>query len=234
MDNMGLKERCIDIVFCIDGTGSMSDCIESVKRSAKEFYQLLLEEMTARGSKLDQVRVKVIVFRDYETDGANSMCISDFFTLDQDLADYEAFLASVRAEGGGDGPENGLEALFYAMQSNFEKGDDDRQIIVLFSDADALPLKTRAACPGYPEDMVDEDGLKKIWRGLDQTRSTSLNQFTKRLVIFAPVGTKYEEISNDYNLSWYKAVNPDNGLKDITFDDIISLIGKSATAKARK
>ena len=234
MDNMVRKNRCIDIVFCIDGTGSMSDCIDNVKKHARNFYSMLVEKMTRLGSDIDETRVKVIVFRDYGCDGENSMQISDFFLLDQDTPDYEKFLSGVRAQGGGDGPENGLEALFYAMQSKFECGDDDRQVIVLFTDADALPLGARSDSAVYPKGMVDEAGLEKMWIGKDQERVGFLNQLTKRLVIFAPAGTRYEELAKKWNLTWYKAVAGDDGLSEISFDDIIDLIGKSASAKARR
>ena len=234
MDNMVRKNRCIDIVFCIDGTGSMSDCIDNVKKHARNFYSMLVEKMTRLGSDIDETRVKVIVFRDYGCDGENSMQISDFFLLDHDTPDYEKFLSGVRAQGGGDGPENGLEALFYAMQSKFECGDDDRQVIVLFTDADALPLGARSDSAVYPKDMVDEAGLEKMWIGKDQERVGFLNQLTKRLVIFAPAGTRYEELAKKWNLTWYKAVAGDDGLSEISFDDIIDLIGKSASAKARR
>ena len=234
MENLERKKRCIDIVFCIDGTGSMSDCIENVKKHARNFYSMLVEKMTRLGSDIDETRVQVIVFRDYGYDGTNAMQISPFFLLDQDAADYEEFLANVRAQGGGDGPENGLEALYYAMQSAFESGDDDRQVIVLFTDADALELGARADKENYPKDMVDEAGLDKMWIGKDQTHVGYLNQLTKRLVIFAPAGTKYEALAKRWNLTWYKAVADDNGLSEISFEDIIDLIGKSATAKARR
>ena len=234
MENLERKNRCIDIVFCIDGTGSMSDCIENVKSHARNFYSMLVEKMTRLGSDIDETRVKVIVFRDYGYDGENSMQISPFYTLDQDAADYENFLSNVRAQGGGDGPENGLEALYYAMQSKLESGDDDRQVIVLFTDADALELGARADRDVYPKDMVDATGLAKMWIGKDQERAGYLNQLTKRLVIFAPAGTKYEELAKNWNLTWYKAVAGDNGLSEISFEDIIDLIGKSASAKVRK
>ena len=234
MENLERKNRCIDIVFCIDGTGSMSDCIDTVKKHARNFYSMLVEKMTRLGSDIDETRVKAIVFRDYGFDGENSMQISDFFLLDQDAVDYDKFLSNIRAQGGGDGPENGFEALFYAMQSKFECGDDDRQIIVLFTDADALDLGARGDSELYPKDMVDAAGLEKMWIGKDQERVGYLNQLTKRLVIFAPAGTKYEELAKKWNLTWYKAVADDNGLSEVSFDDIIDLISKSATAKARR
>ena len=164
------------------------------------------------------------------------MQISDFFYLGgsngvDDTADYEKFLNNVSASGGGDGPENGLEALFYAMQSEFDNSSkNNRQVIVMFTDADALDLGARKKSSVYPADMVDMPGLTKMWIGKDQERVGYLNQRTKRLVIFAPKGTKYEELAKSWNLTWFKAVESDGGLKDITFEDIIKLISKSATA----
>lgn len=235
MENIVEKKRCIDIVFCIDGTGSMSDCIENVKKHAQNFYNMLLEKLVSLGSEIDVTRVKLVVFRDYECDGSDSMQISNFFTLPDDLEDYQRFLSGVRACGGGDAPENGLEALYYAMQSKFECGDNDRQIIVLFTDTDALPVGARKASSYYPKDMVEnEAGLYRMWMGKDQERVPYLNQLTKRLVIFAPTGTAYEKLASTWNLSWYKPVNSDDGLAEIPFEDIIDLICKSASAKARR
>lgn len=230
------KSRCVDIVFCIDGTGSMTECINAVKDHAENFHSMLMEKMVRMGSDVAETRIKVVVFRDYGYDRDNSMQISDFFALDDDddVDEYKEFLANVRAQGGGDGPENGLEALFYAMQSKFETGDNDRQVIVLFTDADALDLGNRKDSGYYPTDMVDETTLAKMWAGVDQERATYLNQLTKRLVIFAPSGSKYENITKSWDMAWFKPVEGENGLKDVKFDEIIELLAKSASAKARK
>ena len=37
-DNFFGTKRNIDVVFCIDGTGSMAPCIESVKSNARRFH----------------------------------------------------------------------------------------------------------------------------------------------------------------------------------------------------
>ena len=37
-NNIFGAKRNVDIVFCIDGTGSMSPCIDNVKNNAKRFY----------------------------------------------------------------------------------------------------------------------------------------------------------------------------------------------------
>lgn len=236
---MGLNSnasRNIDIVFCIDGTGSMTPCLDKVKSNAKKFYQDFVQKMTESGSVVDSLNLKVITFRDYECDGVNAMVESRWFDITAgDDADYETHLNGIIADGGGDDPENGLEAIFTAMASKWNaKGDKDRQVIVLFTDADAVPLKARETSIDYPKNMVDKDGLVKAWYGtrpdfLGQSEF-SLKERSKRLVMFAPAGTVYESMQAEFNRSVFKPVQMDAGLADIDFDEILKIVVASASA----
>lgn len=228
-DNIFGTKRNIDVVFCIDGTGSMAPCIESVKNNALRFHTEFAKAMTDLGNDIDSLRVKVIVFRDYKDDGKQSMVESPFFELPADGDDYSKFMSGVVASGGGDAPENGLEALYYAMKSDFTTGAKDRQVIVLFSDADALDLKARASSPDYPSDMVDEDGLVETWACLRQDKAFKLRERNKRMVIFAPEGTKYEQLKCKLNRSIFEPVNMASGVGDIDYEEIIKIIAASAS-----
>lgn len=228
-DNIFGTRRNIDVVFCIDGTGSMAPCIESVKSNARKFHLEFVSAMTDLGSEIDSMRVKVIVFRDYHDDGEQAMVQSPFFELPTDTADFEKFLVDINANGGGDGPENGLEAIYYAMKSDFTTGAKDRQVIVLFTDADALELKARAHEAGYPEDMVDEEEFIKMWTCMAQDSSFKLRERNKRLVMFAPDGTKYKDLKSKLNRSVFEPVNMSDGLGDIDFKAIIKIIASSAS-----
>ena len=225
-------KRKIDIVFCIDGTVSMGPFLEEVKANAKVLYQQLSETLLAAQNEIEALRLKVITFRDYETEGADNLAMveSDFFEMPTDVAMFDDHLAGTGLIGGGDIPENGLEALYLAMKSDFvATGPKDRQIIILFTDADALPLQERAGCPGYPTDMLKSiDELAACWMG-DQTMPTSLGAKTKRLVVFAPKGTIYDSyISNYFDQTVFQAVNPADGLAGVEFDTIIKLLAASA------
>lgn len=56
--------------------------------------------------------------------------------------DLKEYLNEIYADGGGDDPESGLEALAMAMKSDFvQKGEKKRHIIILFTDAAAHPLR---------------------------------------------------------------------------------------------
>lgn len=228
-ENIFGTKRNIDVVFCIDGTGSMAPCIESVKNNARRFYLDFAAAMTDLGSEIDSMRVKVIVFRDYHDDGDESMVESSFFELPADNAEFEKYLSDISANGGGDGPENGLEALYYAMHSDFTTGSKDRQVIVLFTDAEALELKQRAGEANYPADMVDEAGLIETWSCLVQEKGFKLREKNKRLVLFAPDGTKYKTLKSKLNRSIFEPVDMAHGLGDIDFKEIIKIIAASAS-----
>ena len=92
-ENIFMTKRNIDVVFCIDGTGSMSPCIEAVKSNARRFRFEFVKAMSKMGSEIDSMRVKIIVFRDYECDGNESMQISPFFELPADETEFDKFYA---------------------------------------------------------------------------------------------------------------------------------------------
>lgn len=225
-----LVDRNIDIVFCIDATGSMAPCIDSIKANARRFHKEFVKKMTDLNSSITSMRIKLIAFRDYGEDGADAMSESRFFEFPDDQADFENCLAGITATGGGDDPENGLEALYCAMRSDFVTGTKDRQVIVLFSDADALPLGARAGSQDYPADMVDDDGFFNTWMCCSgQSAGLKLRERSKRLVLFAPKNSQYEKISTKLNRSIFSPVTMDAGLGDIDFDDIIEIIAATAS-----
>ncbi len=239
MNSMMTKERKIDIIFCIDGTGSMVPCIDRVRANAKKFYMDFVDSMTREfNSTVDELNVKVIVFRDYGADSYDmAMAQSDWFDLtagDTDL--YEKYLDSIVADGGGDLPENGLEALFKAMTADWKSlGPNDRQVIIMFTDADAKEIGTTTITrpDGSVEDMVDEVGLENTWMGnfpafLPQD-AQKLRERGKRLVIYAPSGTKYETLTGKLNRSVFIPTEMNKGMKEIDFSDVIKVLAASAS-----
>ena len=190
--------------------------------------------MAARGSEVTSLRIKTITFRDYKDDGDQAMVETTFRELPTDVTDFENDLASIYATGGGDIPENGLEALHLAFCSKFNtNGMKDRQVIVLFTDADALPLKDpeRVTNPIYPEDMVDEAGLIDEWimASQEHAQKIKLNRKAKRLVVYAPKGSKYEAIASSLPGSNFVPVELSSGLVEFDFSDVIKIIAASAS-----
>ena len=134
--------------------------------------------MAAKDKQMAQLRVKVIVFRDYIADGADAMLQTDFFLLPQQAAEFEDIINSIHAEGGGDIPEDGLEALAYAMKSNWTtyEGAKKRQVIVVWTDAGTHELGYSKRSKYYPSGMpANLAELEDWWDAMDD--------YAKRLII---------------------------------------------------
>ncbi|SDS90168.1 VWA domain-containing protein [Actinopolymorpha singaporensis] len=71
-------EYAVDIVFCIDVTGSMTPILDQVKADAQRFYRDVQENLTAKGKNIDELRVRVVAFRDIVTDGDVALAESPF------------------------------------------------------------------------------------------------------------------------------------------------------------
>ena len=138
----------VDIVMCIDVTGSMDSIISEVKANALSFYQKFVDEMNNKEKSVQQLRIKVIAFRDYGVD-SEPMIESKFFVLDEEKDAFYDFVNGLEAIGGGNIPENSLEALALAMNSDWVRtGSVRRHVIVMYTDAPAIPLGTMAGKPG--------------------------------------------------------------------------------------
>ena len=125
----------VDIVFCIDVTGSMNPIIDAVKANALGFYDDVQTNLTAKGKNVAQLRVRVVAFRDFVADGDAALEESPFFTLPADRGSFSDFVNGLVAQGGGDAPESGLEAVALAINSPWTTtGDRRRQVIVVWTD----------------------------------------------------------------------------------------------------
>lgn len=224
----------VDIVMCIDITGSMQDCIDTVKNRALQFWPDLKEALAAASKNVSDVRVKVIGFRDFEADGDAALEVSRYFNLsDQgssDPEDYKAFVNGLVADGGGDEPENSLEALALAIQSDWvQTGDKRRHVIIMFTDASAHKLEdANRSNPNYPENMpASFDELTDVWMapsGQQNGAKTKLKQPAKRLIVFGPEVYPWPELYESWDQVVYNPSKAGTGLDDVSYEDIINAI----------
>ena len=177
----------VDIVMCIDATGSMKHILDEVKSNALSLYPKFAEAMETAEKEVAELRVKVIAFRDYGCD-TQPMVQSEFFTLPEQADELNAFVNSLEAMGGGDAPENALEAISYALKSDWTTGGVRRRhVIAVFTDAPTLPLGARAGSAQYPVDLPkDLAELSAIWEGTDQTTLGNYQPKAGRLIAFVP------------------------------------------------
>lgn len=178
----------VDVVMCIDVTGSMSGIINTVKRNAINFYDQFNQCCLEEGITLASLNAQVISFRDKNVD-YNWLSTSPTYLLPEQRDQYNAHVNSLYADGGGDTPESGLEAL----QAAFNKTDwgvDDgyhRQVVILWTDAPYL-------IGSYSD--VTLDNVAAQWNTLPSGR---------RLILFAPNGRGYESNGDSWgNLDGWK------------------------------
>ena len=162
----------VDVVMCIDVTGSMSGIINTVKNNAISFYDLFKQSCEEEGIQLSALNAQVVAFRDKNED-ANWLQTSATYSLPEQRTAFDSFVNNLYADGGGDTPESGLEAL----QTAFNKTDwgvDDgyhRQVVILWTDAPYL-------IGSYSS--VNLEALTSQWNKMPSGR---------RLILFAPYGT---------------------------------------------
>lgn len=222
MQSMG--EYYVDIVICIDATGSMAPIIDEVKENAMSFYQRFVDSMEENDKDVAQLRIKVIAFRDYICDSV-PMLESDFFLLPEQSAAFKSFVSGIEACGGGDTPENALEAIAIALKSKWTtSGAKRRHAILVFSDAPALNLGERAGCPNYPTGLPRNTAqLGAWWEGTDQTLGGTYQAKAGRLVAFVPNATPWTELQS-WNRYWPAFSPAGTGLSDVDIQSAIDLL----------
>jgi hypothetical protein len=215
----------VDIVFCIDVTGSMTPIIDQVKTNALRFYDDVQSNLTTKGKNVDQLRVRVIAFRDFAADGAAAVDESPFFTLPDDRADFSEFVNGLVAEGGGDAPESGLEAVALAIDSPWTTvGDRRRQVIVVWTDQPAQPLDPSVLPPDIGSRVPrDFSALTDAWED-EQGR---MGSSSKRLILFAPDGPGWSDISGVWENVVHHPSQAGGGLSEVDYGTIIDSIGNS-------
>lgn len=227
--NQGGLTYSVDIVLCIDATASMGPVIENVKSKALQLPDDLLNAMAVKDKAVTQLRLRVIAFRDILHDSESSSIVaSEFFTLPDDRAGFDRFIGGISAEGGGDEPESGLEALAVALNSAWTAdGDRRRHVIVIMTDASAHPLekgvgKVPSAFASQVPSSFDE--LSDMWTG-GQTTRIGVN--SRRLVLFTPEMAPWSTIIEHWEQLVSFPSQAGEGLSQVEYDEIIDIIANS-------
>src|SRR4029453_10319989 len=176
----------VDIVFSIDVTGSMSPILDRVKDNALRFYDDVQKNLTDKGKNVDELRVRVVAFRDFKADGAAALQESPFFKLPEEQSGFAEFVGGLVPEGGGDAPESGLGGGAPAINPPWRTSGDRRgQVIVVWTDSPAQPL-TGEPAPAPYADKVPKDftALTDLW----ENEQGVMGANSKRLIILPPTG----------------------------------------------
>ncbi len=215
----------VDIVFCIDVTGSMTPILDAVKANALGFYDDVQTNLTAKGKNVTQLRVRIVAYRDFAADGEAALEESPFYALPTERSGFSEFVNGLVPQGGGDAPESGLEAVALAMTSPWTtRGDRRRQVIVVWTDQPAHPLDPSMV----PADLAsrvpaDFSALTDAWEDEQGVMGSS----SKRLILFAPDGPGWSDISAVWENVVHHPSQAGGGLSEVDYGTIIDSIGNS-------
>jgi len=122
--------RRLDVVFFIDGTGSMRKPIDEVKEGVKQ----IAESLRSLKEKDDvDVKFGLVVYRDVYRDKKKTQRdehMYEFYDLD-DLEKFVSQLGKIKATGGGDDEERGYQALQDAINQTTWRESSVRSLIVV-------------------------------------------------------------------------------------------------------
>ena len=208
----------VDVVMCIDVTGSMSRIISTVKSNAIGFYDSFNSCCEEEGIQLTGLNAQVIAFRDKNED-SNWLQTSSTYSLPSQRSAFNSFVNGLYADGGGDTPESGLEALQTAFGKTDWGADDGyhRQVIILWTDAPYL-------IGSYSN--VSLSSLASQWNSMPSGR---------RLILFAPYGTNGSNSGSWGNLDgWTNLIHESDLYSGFSnFDYILKSIIGELTSKAK-
>jgi hypothetical protein len=127
IDDLLRKEmgKSVDVVFCVDTTGSMTPYIDEARR-------MLVAKVKEIVPFYREFRVGMVLFKDYNDEYLTRVIP---FTRDLDL--FQRNLNAIRVRGGGDIPEAVYEAL-YDGADKFPWAAESR-LLILFGDAPPHP-----------------------------------------------------------------------------------------------
>lgn len=213
----------VDMVFCIDATGSMRHVLDFVKQNALNLYKDVTGAMDKKHKVISRMRIRVIAFRDYIADGEQAMMASDFFVLPEQAQQFFDCVNGITAKGGGDIPEDGMEALGYAIRSDWTReGVKKRHIVVVWSDAPTHELGHGKIAPWYPDGMAENFEELSLWWE-DEQLGGAMDESAKRLLIFAPDAPEWNRISAE----WSQVVHVQTvseGLAELEYQQVIDAV----------
>lgn len=226
MSDTSLITYNVDIVMCIDCTWSMDPILSVVKQNALNFSQDLRKKMASKNKNIDQLRVRLVAFRDYKADD-EPMLVTDFLLMPKQASIFNDCVSCLEAIGGGDDPEDGLEALAYSIRSDWDRqGIRRRHVIALWTDATPHELGHGRSSKLYPKNMAKSFAELTEWWG-DVQQPGYMNQSAKRLLLFAPDAGAWSDISSLWDNVVHYPSEAGKGLNEVNYQQILDCISNS-------
>ena len=210
-----------DIVFLVDVSGSMSPCIDALRRNIEAFIDSLSQGDANNAAPVRDWRGKVVGYRDIEAAQAEGLpwIVDNPFV--RDAGALKAQLGTLQANGGGDEPESLLDALYkVASMEAVPKGSQTED-----------PAKWRYRSDAARVVIVFTDASFKETMSLPEAKGGSLQDvanlvMANRIILslFAPNFEGYDRLSQIDKSEWevveYEGLNPQEALQKFTSDPV--------------
>ena len=213
----------VDIVLCIDATGSMHPVIDMVKKNVITFYDRLCNHLLNDCPwNLNSFRIKVIAFRDLTCDGSDAIEESDFFSLPEQGEEFKDFVMGIEVKGGGDAPETALDVIAHAMHSDWvtEWKINCHGIMVWSNTSTKDPT---GGCGIITDSVNDIAGLYRLWQ---DEQTAIMNKAAKRMVLFTPNDESWNRLDGFEQVT-HSTTDIGEGMKDIDLDTVLVFLSKS-------
>ncbi|MDF2689484.1 MAG: hypothetical protein K0Q80_2450 [Microvirga sp.] len=211
----------VDIVFLIDVSGSMSPCIDALRRNIEAFIDSLSQGDANNAAPVRDWRGKVVGYRDIEAAEAEGLpwIVDNAFV--RDTGALKAQLSTLQANGGGDEPESLLDALYkVASMEAVPKGSQTED-----------PAKWRYRSDAARVVIVFTDASFKETMNIPEAKGGSLQDvanlvMANRIILslFAPNFEGYDRLSQIDKSEWevveYEGLNPQEALQKFTSDPV--------------
>jgi hypothetical protein len=142
----GEQGNAVDLVICLDTTGSMKDDIDAIR-------ELLIPRLEELIADFDSFRIGMVLYKDY-----NELYLTQVVPFTSDFAKFRTTLNAIRVGGGRDIPEAVHEAL-YDGAVKFP-WDARTRMMILIGDAPAHPRQRGKVSEDLVIKAADERGLK--------------------------------------------------------------------------
>jgi Mg-chelatase subunit ChlD len=130
----------VEVVFCLDTTGSMTGLIEGAKAKIWSICNQI-----AGGNPTPDLKVGLVAYRDKK-----DAYVTKTYELTDDLDAIHGHLKTFTADGGGDIPESVNQALYDAVH-NMKWSKDKKTLKIIFLVGDAPPHMDYKDDVKYPE-----------------------------------------------------------------------------------
>jgi hypothetical protein len=164
--NSSSSKGVIDLVFLLDVSGSMQECIDAVKGSIGSFINTLSGTDANNEVPVKDWRIKICGYRDH-ADDSTDWFVDHPFVRDVPSLQAQLDAPTMQATGGGDEPESLLDAL-YKLAKMEQAGVQETElagkwrsrgaatrVVVFFTDASyKTPMTIPEATGGAVQDVI--------------------------------------------------------------------------------